>query len=172
MCRVGVLLASLAFALPAYAGANQTSTQGRNMKNAKLVRRLGALCLCAALCGGAGAYAADTSAASPAAAPAAKSANGPAKAAPRHARGHQSATASKKAGQGRAAVAQQGPVNINSADAQTIASGLTGIGLAKAQTIVDYRDAHGPFASAEKLTDIKGIGKSTVAKNRARIVLK
>ena len=32
-----------------------------------------------------------------------------------------------------------GPVNVNTADAETISAELKGIGLAKAQAIVDYR---------------------------------
>ncbi len=35
------------------------------------------------------------------------------------------------------------PVNINKADAATIAKSLDGVGLAKAEAIVDWRDEHG-----------------------------
>lgn len=62
------------------------------------------------------------------------------------------------------------PVNINTADAATIAAGLTGIGEKKAEAIVAYRDANGPFKSAEELSNIKGIGENTIAKNAANIV--
>ena len=50
------------------------------------------------------------------------------------------------------------PVNINSADANTIAEALQGIGPVKAQAIVDYRAANGDFKSVEELKLIAGIG--------------
>jgi competence protein ComEA len=62
-----------------------------------------------------------------------------------------------------------GPVNINTADATTLAAGLNGIGPSKAQAIVAYRDANGPFQSADQLASVKGIGLATVEKNRDRI---
>ncbi|MCB1567822.1 MAG: ComEA family DNA-binding protein [Xanthomonadales bacterium] len=64
-----------------------------------------------------------------------------------------------------------GPVNINSADATTLAVGLNGIGPSKAQAIVAYREANGPFQSADQLASVKGIGLATVEKNRDRIEL-
>lgn len=63
------------------------------------------------------------------------------------------------------------PVNINSADATALASSLHGVGPAKAQAIVDYRQAHGPFKSVDQLASVKGIGAATVEKNRDRIQL-
>ncbi len=62
-----------------------------------------------------------------------------------------------------------GPVNINTADAATISAELKGVGLAKAQAIVDYRKKHGPFRSADDLSLVKGIGERTVEINRADI---
>jgi len=63
------------------------------------------------------------------------------------------------------------PVNINKADAATIAKSLDGIGQSKADAIVAWRDTNGPFKSADDLTQIKGIGKSTLERNRASILL-
>jgi competence protein ComEA len=63
------------------------------------------------------------------------------------------------------------PVNINKADAATIAKSLDGIGQSKADAIVAYRDANGPFKSADDLTQVKGIGKATLERNRASILL-
>ena len=63
------------------------------------------------------------------------------------------------------------PVDINRADAQTLADALDGVGLAKAKAIVDYRQAHGAFKSADQLTEVKGIGARTVERNRANILL-
>jgi competence protein ComEA len=62
-----------------------------------------------------------------------------------------------------------GPVDINSADAQTISNELKGVGLTKAQAIVEYRKKHGPFKSAEDLSLVKGIGERTVELNKANI---
>ncbi|MGI9222185.1 MAG: ComEA family DNA-binding protein [Woeseiaceae bacterium] len=62
-----------------------------------------------------------------------------------------------------------GPVNVNTADAETISNELDGVGLTKAQAIVDYRKKHGPFKSAEDLSLVKGIGERTVEMNKANI---
>ncbi len=62
-----------------------------------------------------------------------------------------------------------GPVNINTADAETISAELKGVGLAKAKAIVEYRKKHGPFRSADDLSRVKGIGERTVEINRADI---
>ena len=62
-----------------------------------------------------------------------------------------------------------GPVNVNSADAESIAAELKGVGLAKAKAIVEYRKKHGPFRSAEDLTLVKGIGERTLELNKADI---
>ncbi len=69
-------------------------------------------------------------------------------------------------------VAVAGPVNVNTADAETISAELQGVGLSKALAIVDYRKAHGPFKSVDDLTLVKGIGERTVEINRANILLK
>jgi competence protein ComEA len=63
------------------------------------------------------------------------------------------------------------PVNINQADAATIAKSLDGIGQSKADAIVAWRNANGPFKSADDLTQVKGIGKATLERNRASILL-
>jgi len=62
-----------------------------------------------------------------------------------------------------------GPVNVNTADAETIAAELNGVGLSKAQAIVEYREKHGPFKTPDDLSLVKGIGERTVDKNRADI---
>ena len=62
-------------------------------------------------------------------------------------------------------------VNINTASAEQLASNLKGIGLKKAQAIVDYRNGYGDFKSANELTAVKGIGDKTLAKNREKIGL-
>jgi competence protein ComEA len=63
------------------------------------------------------------------------------------------------------------PVNINQADAGTIAKSLDGIGQSKAEAIVAWRDAHGAFKKADDLRHVKGIGKATIERNRSAILL-
>ena len=62
-----------------------------------------------------------------------------------------------------------GPVDINTADAETISNELDGVGLTKAEAIVEYRKKHGPFKSAEDLSLVKGIGERTVEINKSNI---
>ena len=64
------------------------------------------------------------------------------------------------------------PVNINKASAQEIADSLNGIGIKKAEAIVDYRKKEGNFSSIDALSNVKGIGEKTVAKNKKDIKLK
>ena len=63
------------------------------------------------------------------------------------------------------------PVNINTADAVSIAASLNGIGEAKARAIVDYREKNGPFKSADELVNVKGVGLKTVEKNRDQMTV-
>ena len=62
-----------------------------------------------------------------------------------------------------------GPVNVNSADAATLAKELEGIGPSKAQAIVDYRQKNGPFRAAEDLLKVDGIGERVLEQNRANL---
>lgn len=62
-------------------------------------------------------------------------------------------------------------VNINTASAAEIQDKLVGIGAKKAQAIVDYREKNGKFVSIEQITEVSGIGKATLDKNRDRIIL-
>ena len=62
-------------------------------------------------------------------------------------------------------------VNINTANAQALAARLKGVGEARAMEIVRYREAYGPFATVDELAEVKGIGQSTVERNRAVITL-
>ncbi len=64
-----------------------------------------------------------------------------------------------------------GSVNINTADAETLTSSLSGIGEKKAVAIVDYRNQNGPFQSIDELTMVKGIGESILEKNRENLTV-
>ena len=46
-----------------------------------------------------------------------------------------------------------------------------GIGQAKAEAIVTYRDNLGPFLTVDDLVLVKGIGEGTVEKNRALLLV-
>lgn len=60
------------------------------------------------------------------------------------------------------------PIDINAASARVLAQ-LPGIGGVIAQRIVDYRDANGPFASIDDLTQVEGIGKTRLNEIRPYI---
>lgn len=62
-------------------------------------------------------------------------------------------------------------VNINTSDAAQIAAVLKGIGLKKAQAIVDWRNANGEFRAIDQLLEVKGIGEKILDDNKDRISL-
>jgi competence protein ComEA len=64
-----------------------------------------------------------------------------------------------------------GKVNINTADAKTLAAALEGVGESRAEAIVQYRTEHGPFKSLEALANVKGIGQSVVKANLDRMTV-
>jgi competence protein ComEA len=64
-----------------------------------------------------------------------------------------------------------GPVNVNTADAETLAAELSGVGLKKAQAIVAYREAHGRFDDLADLAQVKGIGVKLLERNRENVRL-
>jgi competence protein ComEA len=63
------------------------------------------------------------------------------------------------------------PVNVNTADAASIAKALDGIGPAKAAAIVAWREEHGPFKSVDEVGKVKGVGAETLERNRSAILL-
>ena len=52
-------------------------------------------------------------------------------------------------------------IPVNTADVQEL-DRLPGIGPAKAQAIVDYREEHGPFQTTDQLLEVSGIGEATL----------
>ena len=64
-----------------------------------------------------------------------------------------------------------GKVNINTADVKQLMT-LTGVGRKVAESIVEYRDTHGPFKKADDLRKVEGVGTGLWEKNRERIVTK
>ncbi|MGE0115210.1 MAG: ComEA family DNA-binding protein [Steroidobacteraceae bacterium] len=62
-------------------------------------------------------------------------------------------------------------VDINKADAVTLARELKGVGAAKAKAIVEYRAKNGSFKSIDELLKVKGIGEQLLEKNRGNILV-
>ena len=69
------------------------------------------------------------------------------------------------------AIAIENTVNINHATAKDIAVTLKGIGLKKAEAIVEWRETNGKFTYIEQLIEVKGIGEKTLMQNKGKISL-
>lgn len=61
-------------------------------------------------------------------------------------------------------------VNINSASANQLAD-LKGVGLKKAEAIIEWRKKYGGFKSLDDLVQVKGIGQVILESNRSRLTL-
>lgn len=68
-----------------------------------------------------------------------------------------------------AAIPVHPKLDLNDADAATLQKELSGVGAAKAQAIVAYRETNGPFASVDELLEVKGIGKAILDRNREKL---
>lgn len=55
-------------------------------------------------------------------------------------------------------------VNLNKAGMDELQK-LRGLGATKAQAIIDYREANGPFTDVKQLLNVKGIGEKFLEKN-------
>lgn len=66
-------------------------------------------------------------------------------------------------------ISSDGRVDLNTADASALDT-LPRIGPAIAQRIIEHRTAHGPFASADDLLAVSGIGAKTVEALRPLVV--
>lgn len=67
------------------------------------------------------------------------------------------------------ALALAGPVDINTADAETLARELNGVGDARARAIIEYREKNGRFAAPEDVMKVSGIGPQVFSLNRDNI---
>lgn len=63
------------------------------------------------------------------------------------------------------------PLNINTATSEQLTS-LPGIGSVRAEAIVSYRTAHGPFKRVEDLLLVEGIGSGTLSSLRALVIVR
>lgn len=64
---------------------------------------------------------------------------------------------------------QSAKIDLNTADAVVLQKELSGVGEAKANAIVAYREINGPFASIDELLEVKGIGKAILDRNRDKL---
>lgn len=69
------------------------------------------------------------------------------------------------------AVFAEEKVDINTANAERLATTLDGVGEARAQAIVEYRETNGDFPSVAALTSVSGIGPATLESNRDRMTV-
>ena len=59
------------------------------------------------------------------------------------------------------------PVDINTADVQSLSKNIKGIGKAKAQAIIAYREKYGKFQLVNDLVKVNGISLKMIDKNKA-----
>lgn len=62
-------------------------------------------------------------------------------------------------------------IDLNTADVVTLQNALEGVGKIKAEAIVSYREANGPFASVDELLEVNGIGSSLLERNKSRLMI-
>ena len=56
-------------------------------------------------------------------------------------------------------------ININTANKETLQT-IKGVGEKRAETIIKYREEHGPFKSVQELAEVPGVGSSTIDSNK------
>lgn len=65
---------------------------------------------------------------------------------------------------------EDGKIRINTAAKRTTRK-ITGIGSRKAESILKYREEHGPFQKIEDLLEIDGIGAKSLEKIKDQIII-
>ena len=63
------------------------------------------------------------------------------------------------------------PVDINQADAQSLAANIVGVGPVLAGAIVTYRDENGAFLTVDELLQVPGIGPKVLEKNEETLLV-
>jgi competence protein ComEA len=64
----------------------------------------------------------------------------------------------------------ENPIDINKAPVSELVK-INGIGNAKAQAIVEYREKNGSFKSVDELTMVQGIGEKTLERLRPQVTV-
>jgi len=72
--------------------------------------------------------------------------------------------------EGAASSKKEGKVQINTASKEELEK-ITGIGSRKAESILKYREEHGPFQKIEDLLEIDGIGTKSLEKIKDQIII-
>jgi competence protein ComEA len=62
-------------------------------------------------------------------------------------------------------------VNINQADAESLALAIKGVGHKRAEAIIEYREQYGPFQSVDELTQVQGIGEKLLEGSRQNLTV-
>lgn len=62
-------------------------------------------------------------------------------------------------------------VNINEDSAEKMAELLSGVGVVRAEAIVEYRESNGEFTEVDDLTVVSGIGPATIDNNRHKLTV-
>ena len=62
------------------------------------------------------------------------------------------------------------PIDVNTANAEQLTR-LQGVGPAKAEAIIAYRDRHGPFVAVGELTQVRGLGPKFLEQNGQSITV-
>jgi competence protein ComEA len=63
------------------------------------------------------------------------------------------------------------PVDINQADAQSLAENIVGVGPVLAGAIVTYRHEYGAFHTVDELLQVPGIGPKVLEKNEETLLV-